>query len=80
MLVDAKTSVENQRRFIERVTATEVVYYLTSEHGAANSTSNENEEITVLPFWSDASYAKRVLGQVTPTERFQPVSARPGRP
>ena len=55
MLIDAKTSAENQRRFIERVTAAEVVYYLISEHGTADSASNENEEVTVLPFWSDAS-------------------------
>lgn len=59
MQLDAKTSAENHRRFVERVAAAEVVYYLTSERGTANSTSNDNDEVTVLPFWSEAPYAKR---------------------
>jgi hypothetical protein len=59
MLLDAKTSSENHRRFVERVAAAEVVYYLTNKHGTANSTSNDDDEIAVLPFWSDAPYAKR---------------------
>lgn len=59
MLLDAKTAAENHRRFVERVAAGEVVYYLTNEGGMANSTSNDNDDVTVLPFWSDAPYAKR---------------------
>lgn len=59
MLLDAETSAENHRRLVERVATAEVVYYLKNERGIANSTSNDDDEITVLPFWSDVPYAKR---------------------
>ena len=59
MLLDGKSSRENHQRFVERVAAGETVYYLCNEDGVANSVSNANEEIPVLPFWSDAAYARR---------------------
>ena len=59
MLLDSRSSAENHRRFVERVTESEIVFYLTNESGVANSVSNDDEAIQVLPFWSDAAYARR---------------------
>ena len=60
MLLDGATAEANKGRFIRRVVESEVVLYLSSDDGVANSTSNENEEQTILMFWSDEAYAKRV--------------------
>lgn len=49
MLLDAKKSAEIHRRSVERVATGEVVYYLTNERGTASSTSNDDDEVTVLP-------------------------------
>jgi hypothetical protein len=35
-----------------------LVWGLKSKEGWANSESNDNEEIDVIPFWSDRAYAK----------------------
>lgn len=59
MLLDGKTSSENHQRFVKRVSAAEVVYYLVNDEGVANSESNDYEDVMVLPFWSDPAYARR---------------------
>lgn len=46
------------KQFIERVAATKLVWGLKSKTGWANSGSAENEEVGVIPFWSERAYAK----------------------
>jgi hypothetical protein len=60
MILDGATAEANKDRFIRRVIESEIVFYLTSEEGVANSISNEDERQTVLMFWSEIAYAKRV--------------------
>ena len=45
-------------QFIERVAATKLVWGLKSKTGWANSESAEDEEVSVIPFWSERAYAK----------------------
>ncbi|MBK1790206.1 DUF2750 domain-containing protein [Persicirhabdus sediminis] len=59
MLLDRATCDANHRRFIERVVEKEMVWYLSHPAGVANSVSNDDEETTVLMFWSDRAYATR---------------------
>jgi hypothetical protein len=58
MLQDITTIENKYKSFIERVSATKLVWGLKSKSGWANSHSTENEEIDVIPFWSDRAYAK----------------------
>ena len=44
--------------FIERVAATKLVWALTSKQGWANSHAQHDEEVGVVPFWSDRALAK----------------------
>ena len=60
MLLDGATAKANKDRFVRRAVENEAVYFLSYEGGVANSISNEHESSTVLMFWSDAAYAKRV--------------------
>lgn len=51
-------------RFISRVTASETVWYLHSDHGTASCESNDftdedNEPTSVLLFFSDEAYTRR---------------------
>ncbi len=59
-LLDRATTNENHDRFVKRIIKYQKVWYLKSEDGIANSVSNDDEETTVLMFWSDSAYAKRV--------------------
>jgi hypothetical protein len=58
-LLNRATCDANHERFARRVIASETVWYLSKPEGVANSVSNEDEETTVLLFWSDRAYARR---------------------
>ncbi|MES2277129.1 MAG: DUF2750 domain-containing protein [Bacteroidota bacterium] len=58
MLQDTATIETKYRLFIEKTAATKLVWGLMSKEGWANSSSNDDEDITVIPFWSDRAYAK----------------------
>lgn len=58
MLQDIATIDSKYKFFIERVVASKLVWALKSKAGWANSSSVDNEEIDVIPFWSDRAYAK----------------------
>ena len=58
MLQDTATTENKYKLFIERVSASKLVWGLKDKHGWANSTSTENDEISVIPFWSDRASAK----------------------
>jgi hypothetical protein len=60
MLHDAATIRANHERFVERVAEKEVVWGLASATGFAVCPSNEDQQRTVLLFWSDRAYATRV--------------------
>jgi hypothetical protein len=60
MLHDTATIQANHERFIQRVAEAEEVWGLASGKGFAVCPSNEDEERTVLMFWSDRAYATRV--------------------
>jgi hypothetical protein len=58
MLQDIATIENKYKSFIERVTASKLVWGLKNKSGWANSNSIDNEETVVIPFWSDRAYAK----------------------
>ncbi|MDN3549535.1 DUF2750 domain-containing protein [Mucilaginibacter aquaedulcis] len=58
MLQDTETIESKYQLFINRVAATKLVWALKSKDGWANSHSNDDEAIIVIPFWSDRAYAK----------------------
>lgn len=58
MLNDSIGIEPKYTEFIEKVAASKQVWGLMSKAGWANSHSAEDEEITVVPFWSDRSLAK----------------------
>ena len=60
MLQDSATVEASYQRFLKRVAESEIVIYLSNNEGVANSVSNDDEEATILMFWSDEAYAKRV--------------------
>lgn len=60
MLLDRATCDANHQRFIKRIIENETVWYLAHSAGVANSVSNNDDESTVLMFWSDRAYASRV--------------------
>jgi len=45
-------------QFVERVAATKLVWGLKSKTGWANTESAEDDEVAVIPFWSERAYAK----------------------
>ncbi|MEM9400677.1 MAG: DUF2750 domain-containing protein [Verrucomicrobiota bacterium] len=56
---DSKTVQSNHERFIRHVIANETVYFLVNDDGVANSSSNDQDQTDVLPFWSHLAYAAR---------------------
>jgi len=58
MLQDNATIESKYSSFIERVAASKLVWGLKNKKGWANSESNDDEEIAIIPFWSDRAYAK----------------------
>ena len=66
MLQDRETSLENHQRFVRRVVAGGEVWGLKGPSGWATSVSNDDEEVTVMPFWSDRAYAARAAANAWP--------------
>ncbi len=58
MLQDTENIELKYKLFIEKVTATKLVWGLSNKKGWANADSSESEEISVIPFWSERAYAK----------------------
>jgi len=58
MLQDNATTESKYKLFIERVAASKLVWGLKNKKGWANAESNGDEEIAIIPFWSDRAYAK----------------------
>ncbi|TSD67708.1 DUF2750 domain-containing protein [Inquilinus sp. KBS0705] len=60
------------RQFIEKVAASKLVWGLKSKTGWANTESAEDEEVALIPFWSDRTLAKLSAREdwknYTPTE------------
>ena len=52
---DLETKYKN---FIEKVAANKLVWGLKSKTGWANADASDNEEIAVIPFWSERGLAK----------------------
>lgn len=59
MLQDRETSIENHQRFVSRVVEARTVWGLRGPEGWASCDSVEFEDTRVMPFWSDAAYARR---------------------
>lgn len=53
-------SQANHERFVTRVKESGVVWGLKSDEGWAVCPSSQYEDVSVLPFWSDEAYAKRL--------------------
>jgi hypothetical protein len=58
MLQDTTAIDAKYKLFVEKVAGSKLVWGLKNKEGWANSYANENEEIDVIPFWSDRAYAK----------------------
>ncbi len=58
---------ENYRRFIERALKSGCVWALECEESFLCCPAH-NCEWLILPFWSDAAYARRALKEGTPTD------------
>ena len=58
MLKDTTAIDLKYKLFIEKVAGSKLVWGLKNKEGWANTYANENEEIDVIPFWSDRAYAK----------------------
>lgn len=58
MLQDTAATEAKYQLFIEKTAATKMVWGLMSKEGWANSHSAEDEEISVVPFWSERAFAK----------------------
>lgn len=58
--------------FVAKVAAAKIVWGLQNKKGWANSHAADNEDITVVPFWSERAYAKACAKDdwrdYTPTE------------
>ncbi|WDP91818.1 MAG: DUF2750 domain-containing protein [Desulfobacter sp.] len=65
-LLDQATCNANHERFVRRIVESEIVWYLSHPDGVANSVSNEDEETTILLFWSDRAYATRAKKETFP--------------
>jgi len=58
MIQDTANTDSKYQLFIEKTAATKMVWGLLSKEGWANSHSAEDEEVAVVPFWSDRALAK----------------------
>lgn len=57
MLQDQATTEYKYKLFRQKVVDSEIVWGLANDDGWATSASNENDEVTIIPFWSDKAYA-----------------------
>lgn len=60
MLQSSSIVQERHQTFIKRVVEFNTVWALSFEEGFAVSSSNEDEDIAIILFWSDAAYARAV--------------------
>lgn len=60
MLPEASHPESQYRTFVQKVVAHDEVWGLEGEEGLAISSSSENEEQDVIPFWSDEDLARAV--------------------
>jgi hypothetical protein len=58
MLQNTTTLESRYSLFIAKVAASKIVWGLENKKGWANSHAADNEETTVVPFWSERAYAK----------------------
>jgi hypothetical protein len=71
----ADTVSKNHRRFLERAISEGTVWYLaTPEGGVTTLVSDEDDTVSVYPFWSDASYARRAAKASLPGTEPTPVA------
>jgi hypothetical protein len=65
MFDDAIASQERHHRFVQRVRASRTVWGLKNADGWActDSTGDETEDRSVMPFWSDRAYAQQCARQ-----------------
>nr|WP_294944590.1 DUF2750 domain-containing protein [uncultured Mucilaginibacter sp.] len=72
MLNGTATTERDYQLFIEKVAASKLVWGLKDKKGWANSSSAGDEEVDVIPFWSERAYAKACARDdwkdYTPTE------------
>ena len=55
---NTETTTQAYKLFIEKTAASKLVWGLYHKQGWANSHSADNEELDVVPFWSDRALAK----------------------
>lgn len=60
MATEASTPETSYRAFVQQAVAADEVWGLEGEEGLAISSSSENEEQDVIPFWSGEALAKAV--------------------
>ena len=66
MLQNHAAVQENHDRFLRRAVQGETVWGIRNAAGFQGCESNEDEERTVLLFWSDAAYARRAVSTAFP--------------
>ena len=54
----AHDTAAEYKKFIEGVAASKLVWGLKNKQGFANTNSSEDDESSVIPFWSERAYAK----------------------
>ncbi len=65
-LLNRATCDANHARFVRRIVQSETVWYLSHPDGVANSISDDDDETTILLFWSDRPYATRAKKEEFP--------------
>ena len=58
MVQDTAIIESKYQLFIEKAAANKSIWILKGKDGWANSHSNDNEDVVVIPFWSDRALAK----------------------
>lgn len=58
MLQDTEAIEGKYTLFIEKTVASKLVWVLRGKNGWANSHAGDNEDVVVIPFWSDRALAK----------------------
>lgn len=79
MIQDSITIEQRHRKFVEKVCETQIIYALKGNNGFATSFSNnyeteDNEEITLICFWSEAILAKVLARHEWSTYKVEEIS------
>jgi len=69
---DNAAVMEQHARFLQRVIDSGEVWALRADEGWCVAPSNQDEEVAVMPFWSDAAYARRCA-----VDEWEPFEATP---